>query len=92
MLFSIIARSFLILLISGPEAEYTIHIESNHYLKRLDLIKLQSIKSRNADSMVRFDDVFCVDPALVQIVAQSKMKQIQDYGLKTFCEADSNPK
>ncbi|ULT95936.1 hypothetical protein L3Y34_004531 [Caenorhabditis briggsae] len=78
---------------SGPEAEYTIHIESNHYLRRLDLIKLQSIKSRNTDSIVRIDDEFCVDPAFVQLLAQSKMKEIQDYHVKTFCEADkiNNP-
>ncbi|CAI2349998.1 unnamed protein product [Caenorhabditis sp. 36 PRJEB53466] len=81
---------------SGPDAEFTLAIRNNFFLSRLDLVKLRSIKSRNADSDVEFSSSsgdLCVDPAFIQTLAQSDLRDIKNYDTLKFCPMDkmNNP-
>ncbi|CAL2040724.1 unnamed protein product [Caenorhabditis brenneri] len=82
-------------IIFGEDAETTFRLDSNWYLRRLDLIKLQSIKSRNPDSDARFfqNDELCLDPAFVQLLARSSLRKIESNSGMEYCGLDkiNNP-
>ncbi|CAA94679.2 Receptor L-domain domain-containing protein [Caenorhabditis elegans] len=80
---------------SGIEADYTINIDSNNYLSRLDLIKLKTIKSKNSNSDISLfqNTKLCLDPEFLQTIAQSSLRKLEGYQSMSFCGMDkiNNP-